>query len=346
MDKIGCVPLILKSMKMIIISDIHGNLEALERVLEDIKITDVLDKVPTKGDTVTLKAFNYDGITLFFINDCFVTSIEQRNPETARALCGIYACGAEILVTNLKLEQIKAYNSTDAFAVDGAAVKVKDSNAIKFVLSMDKDDELYSDYCNSDSYDVKYGVLMSVASKLEGNEMNINTKSITNVLLENSIDKKDSIKFETQFKLANTKKALDSSYAIRGYVEITDANGDKTYYYSTQNYFCPSEIATKVKSTYEAEGKELTSLNNMYVSSERYNMNTIKFSLFSDLHYKEGMYMSSVDDVQAILDRANQENADFVMHTGDFCNDFIGSPEVTNAYLKNNYNYKKKEVSH
>ncbi len=62
----------------------------------------------------------------------------------------------------------------------------------------------------------------------------------------------------------------------------------------------------------------------------------IKFSLFADFHYKEGMYLSSIADMQSIIDRGVENNVDFIMHAGDFCNDYIGSPELTNTYLTNN----------
>ncbi len=61
----------------------------------------------------------------------------------------------------------------------------------------------------------------------------------------------------------------------------------------------------------------------------------LKFLVFADLHYKKGMYASPVSSVNAILDRAAAEQADFVIHCGDFCNDYAGSPEITDAYLNN-----------
>ena len=63
----------------------------------------------------------------------------------------------------------------------------------------------------------------------------------------------------------------------------------------------------------------------------------IKLALFADLHYKKGMYIASVSDMQAILDRAAESNVNFVVHAGDMCNDYIKSPELTNAYLNNVY---------
>lgn len=63
----------------------------------------------------------------------------------------------------------------------------------------------------------------------------------------------------------------------------------------------------------------------------------IKFSLFADFHYKKRMYPSKVEDLEKILDRANAENVDFVVHAGDLCNDYAHSPELINTYLNNRY---------
>ena len=45
----------------------------------------------------------------------------------------------------------------------------------------------------------------------------------------------------------------------------------------------------------------------------------IKFALFADLHYGENIYLTSVSDLNEILDRANENNVDFIIHAGDFC---------------------------
>lgn len=66
------------------------------------------------------------------------------------------------------------------------------------------------------------------------------------------------------------------------------------------------------------------------------NTKSIRFSLFADLHYRQGMYMSFVEDMQGIVDRAGKNNADFILHCGDLCNDYAGSPELMKAYLENN----------
>lgn len=61
----------------------------------------------------------------------------------------------------------------------------------------------------------------------------------------------------------------------------------------------------------------------------------ITFTVFADFHYKKGMYASSVQDLENILQRAKNTNSDFVIHCGDFSNDYQGSPELVKTFLNN-----------
>lgn len=63
----------------------------------------------------------------------------------------------------------------------------------------------------------------------------------------------------------------------------------------------------------------------------------IKFSVFADFHYKKRMYPSTLEDLDHILSRAKNENVDFIIHAGDFCNDYANSPELMHAYHQNKY---------
>lgn len=67
------------------------------------------------------------------------------------------------------------------------------------------------------------------------------------------------------------------------------------------------------------------------------NCGKIKLCIFADMHYKKGMYISSVEDMHRIIDRAHDNDADLVIHVGDMCNDYRRSPELIEAYLKNKY---------
>ena len=63
----------------------------------------------------------------------------------------------------------------------------------------------------------------------------------------------------------------------------------------------------------------------------------LSFLVFADLHYKKGMYAVKVQHLKQIMKRAHENNVDFVLHAGDFCNDYSGSPEIVKEYLKNEY---------
>ena len=62
-------------------------------------------------------------------------------------------------------------------------------------------------------------------------------------------------------------------------------------------------------------------------------MDKITFTAFSDMHYKKGMYSTTVADLLAVIDRAKAAKSDFMVHCGDMCNDYKGSAELLNPYL-------------
>lgn len=61
----------------------------------------------------------------------------------------------------------------------------------------------------------------------------------------------------------------------------------------------------------------------------------LRFLVFSDLHYKKDVNLAGVSDLTFLFARAARSQADFVIHAGDFCNDYIGSPELISEYLSN-----------
>ncbi|MBP3435979.1 MAG: metallophosphoesterase [Clostridia bacterium] len=63
----------------------------------------------------------------------------------------------------------------------------------------------------------------------------------------------------------------------------------------------------------------------------------MKFLLFADLHYHPAAYASTVENLETILKRAAEEQVDFVIHAGDFCNDYATCPQILKAYLDNPY---------
>ncbi len=65
---------------------------------------------------------------------------------------------------------------------------------------------------------------------------------------------------------------------------------------------------------------------------------SVKFLLFADLHYHPAAYASTVGNLETLLQRAADEQVDFVIHAGDFCNDYATCPQITKAYLQNKHN--------
>ena len=63
----------------------------------------------------------------------------------------------------------------------------------------------------------------------------------------------------------------------------------------------------------------------------------MKFLVFADFHYKKRMYAATIDGFEQILAHAKAENVDFILHAGDFCNDYANSPELMSKYLQNSY---------
>ena len=61
----------------------------------------------------------------------------------------------------------------------------------------------------------------------------------------------------------------------------------------------------------------------------------IKFLLFADFHYKKPMYASTVTDLTQIIWRAAANNAECMVHLGDFSNDYKGSPELFSVLYSN-----------
>lgn len=64
----------------------------------------------------------------------------------------------------------------------------------------------------------------------------------------------------------------------------------------------------------------------------------LKFTAIGDFHYKKGVFPTSLEDLDKILKNSFEENVDFVLHLGDLCNDYKGSPELLSALLNNKYN--------
>lgn len=62
-------------------------------------------------------------------------------------------------------------------------------------------------------------------------------------------------------------------------------------------------------------------------------MSSLKFTAFSDMHYRVGMYSTTVADLMTIIDRAKESGSELMVHCGDMCNNYTESPELIKPYL-------------
>lgn len=58
----------------------------------------------------------------------------------------------------------------------------------------------------------------------------------------------------------------------------------------------------------------------------------MKFLVFADFHYARNRF-STVEQLRKIIEKAKNNNADFIIHGGDFCNDYAHSPEIVNELM-------------
>ena len=59
---------------------------------------------------------------------------------------------------------------------------------------------------------------------------------------------------------------------------------------------------------------------------------TITFSLFADLHWREGDWTWCEKRLDAIFERAIRERAEFIIHCGDFCHDVVAARDMLAKY--------------
>ena len=61
-------------------------------------------------------------------------------------------------------------------------------------------------------------------------------------------------------------------------------------------------------------------------------MSKVKFSVFSDLHYREGDWNWASRRLEEILQRAKDENSRFIIHCGDFCHNVHTAKDILKRY--------------
>ncbi len=305
----------------------------------------------TAGQTVTMTLYQYEGVAYLFVDNKFISAQPvYKNTD----IVGFYSCGATFTVTEVTVKSLIASGTTDAVDTFGASIRYADANGnttgpessgLRFHTTLDKTSELYKLYFGNGDflYDVanemQIGVLLIPTELLGGNPLTLETENVLNVVMEKVYAQdENTVTFVTAL-LGIPENKLETSFTARAYVKLKTDGDDVVVYEQESIDRTPVTIADNAYQ--DMDNAEVRArLDAIFGNCPNYqgaNATSVSFTVLADFHYKQDMYMSTIADLTTILDRADAYGSDFIVHMGDFSNDYLGSPELTNAYLNNKY---------
>ena len=313
--------------------------------LQEYSDTELLGRSYGTGDLIKLTAYSYRGITYFYINDTYVGLIEQKNAELEYSYCGIFVYGTSVRVNSVTVDKIEENGNTSSINLLGAQLRYagtsgysasSDATGIRFVSEFDKNSFLYKNNFESNySYDedsiAQMGTVILPSSSLAiGEKLTVHTSGA--VVLPVTSDYEQTEDKLTSYTTIIGGDDFDGYYAARSYIKIRN-----DYYYSNQIERSKSRLATRCYADDSTASAVKDKLDGLFSSSSGYltgaEVKTLDFTVIGDLHYKQGMYAASVADLETMIGRAVDNDSNFVLHMGDFCNDYLGSKELTNAWM-------------
>lgn len=284
-----------------------------------------------------IKFVCFDGINYLYIDDTFIGALPQGNSDNTSDWAGFYVCGGTHNVTNVTVTEI----ITPKVEFNNVSLIAEDKVALNVDLSFDKTNKVYKNaitgkYSYSDNSAIKFGMVYATSDSATVKNITVNDNGVTDVLFKQNQETYERLYFSE--KIADIESEnLDKFYEIRPYVLI-----NSQYIYGESRSYSPAGLANNIYSISNDKIKEKLSVlfkdSNVFKGE---NKMSLTFTMFSDFHYEQDKYIGSMKDLRQILARADESGSAFVMSGGDFCNNFIGSPELTNTYL----NYKKKDGS-
>jgi DNA repair exonuclease SbcCD nuclease subunit len=309
------------------------------------------------GDRVTISVYHANGRNYYFANGKHLYTKEGAQAYGDAPLNGIGMnfCGAQgIVIEKITVRSICSKGISDSLSPLGASIRYcdadgsvtgKGSDGLRFTASVDKTSALYRSLVPAGDYDpssetVKLGMLILPADLLPaGAALTVETPHVSDTEVTRLQSQSDTALTFTVSLVGIPQEQQSRAFTARAYVKEKTAEGWE-YTYATE--VITRSYVNVANLFYEDAQDPLirTRLDAIFGSCPDYagaNAKALTFSLFSDFHYKAGMYMSSIEDMQAILDRAHKANAAFILHAGDFCNDYKGSPELMRAYFENTY---------
>lgn len=313
--------------------------DQIKKTLADYGISHI-----TQGATFKMTAYVIGGETYFFINDKFISKNVDAY-QLATSLAGIYSCNAEVLYTNVTLAAVSRKGNTNAVTLSNVAMGYADilgnsensgAAGLSFDFALNKTDKLYvdnlgGDYAVSDAFAAGIVVVLSNSAMVE--TITNGTGGAMELVFDEYTEDAENVYFS--FDLIALGGKIDKYVLVRPFIKLGD-----DYYYGATVVAGAANEANKLYGHSQTTDELKAKLDKVFGDSDIFlgkNAKSVTFTVLSDLHYNEGQYMSSVADLEAIFDRANESNSSFVISAGDFCNNFKGSPELINTWLNNEY---------
>ena len=311
----------------------------------------------TSDGTMTIKVYHCGGVNYYFVNDRYLYSKTGLDAYNGAPLNGIgmnFCSASGLVIEEITVKKATAKGISDSLSILGASIRYCDtdgstesqkSDGLRFSASVDKTSDLYKALVPNGTYDpsnekIKFGMLIMPTDLIaQGEMLKHDTPNVSDTVITKLYSQTDSTLSFNVSLLGIPQDRQARSFTARVYVkELTDNGWEYTYskemitrsYVGVANLFYEDLDDSAVKAR----------IDHIFRTCESYegkNAKKLKFCLFSDFHYKQGMYMTSIADMHTILDRANDNDVDFIIHGGDFCNDYNGSPELMRAYLQNYY---------
>lgn len=327
------------------LSDVSGNhYNSQSGIVSQLKALalDGEELTLTSEDNVTLSVYRFNGKSFFFVNDIFVSHLSETAPATQKHFAGIFAeHTGDIEVTSVTVTALVQKGITDNAKVKSGEITIgNDSAGMKFKAQINKNDVVFAGAVegkySSDS-SLKLGIVLVPREEKSDAAISAETKGAVLLEADNINDNSSMIEFSAELKRI-PEADLNKYLAVSAYMAV-DSGDSKHYFYGKVENYSPAVLASNIYLDQSDSVK--ANLDTIFKGCSNYvgkYEKSLTFALFSDFHYKAMMYSTSIADLEAIFDRADKAGAAFVLSGGDFCNDFLGSPELTNAFLNNKYN--------
>lgn len=280
---------------------------------------------PVSGEIVKLQILSLNGKNYILYGDQLVAQCDARLQGQRADRPGFYTCYGSIYVLSVKVREVFAAD----VRMDAAKVSVSDHTATMGVeIAFDKAQGLYTKYADSDNSKLGFGVVIAKGSA-DASTLTKDTQGAEVLTFTAAQKAENAKKIVCSGALPIAEADYEIQYAIRPFVET-----DGICFYGDGSVYMPAQLANGAYLSAESE-TEKAQIAEVFGDCPYFTADggkEVKFTLFSDFHYVAGMYPATISDLKAILKRADDANASFVLSAGDLTNDMAGSPELYKTY--------------